>query len=251
MGSPLPTGLRWETLPLSRGSNRWDAVVAAADLAATASIPLSAAEQALHDSFPAPRRRQTFRLGRIAAKAAVQAWLGDDIARFPEILPGVFQQPVVIGSHHRPVDVSIAHVDDRAVAVAHAAGHPLGIDLERLQPESLDALRHALSPAEWTWARDAGENTVAVATVLWGAKEALGKVLRCGFTAPIEVLAVDTLAATPPDAWTGTFHNFPQYRFHAWRVAGHVLTLVLPRNTAFEDAPDPGRWRRLLGVPGY
>ena len=67
-------------------------------------------------------------------------------------------------------------------------------------------------------------------TMIWTAKEALSKILRCGMTCPFELLAVKELNADC-GIFGGQFENFAQYKFQTWVMGETVLSIVLPRNS--------------------
>src|SRR3982074_420664 len=67
-------------------------------------------------------------------------------------------------------------------------------------------------------------------TVIWTAKEALSKVLKCGMMCPFSLLETVALGQDA-SGYVGYFRNFGQYKFHAWVLQNHVITIVLPKWT--------------------
>ena len=163
-------------------------------------------------ALTSPRRRQSFLLGRIAAKAAILHHRRSSDPLAIEIRSGIFGQPVVACAGPDPTGVSITHSSAGAAAVAFREEHPMGIDFETVDPAQLDVLRSALTPAERHMATEDPSGEPVAATALWTAKEALSKVLRCGLTAPFEVLALESFNPPAPAFWEGTFVNFAQYQ---------------------------------------
>lgn len=174
-----------------------------------------------------PRRRQSYLLGRVAAKRAVLRYLGEADPRAVVVDRGVFQQPIVRAAAFDVPGVSVSHTDGWAVAVAHPAGHPLAVDVEALTPDRAATVRAHLTPDEAAILERAGVSP----TVLWAMKEGLGKVLLCGLTVPLDVLAVSGLATDADGRAAGTFRHFLQYRGVGWEEAGHAVAVVLPRAT--------------------
>jgi phosphopantetheine--protein transferase-like protein len=146
-----------------------------------------------------PNRRRQWLLGRIAAKDAARVWMAQR-TNSEMLHPAAFTinndpsgQPFVAGVPSRtPVPcISLAHTEDRAVAIAHH--ERVGIDIEKIaqrQPEFLNAfttqqervMLGGVSPLE----RD------AFITSLWCAKEAVGKCMGTGVhRAPQVFEAVD------------------------------------------------------------
>lgn len=212
-------------------------------LQATAAQFLHAHEAVTYTTLQAPQRQQSFLLGRYVAKQALGTFLREPVWRRIEIVPGVFTQPVVHYPTPTPVEVSITHGGAWAGAIAFPSGHPIGIDVERLDAASLEAMRTQSTDTEW----EAAVQSVGVgplpATVLWTAKEALAKVLKCGLMAPWTLF--ETVDVVPVAAgYCGQFRHFGQYQFHTWVLRDHVLSLVLPKWTTLEG--DLVTWVRPL-----
>jgi 4'-phosphopantetheinyl transferase len=183
-----------------------------------------------------PKRRDEYRLGRYVAKSAVAAWLGAPALSAIDIVPGAFQQPIVHAGVTEPVGVTLAHSGDLAVAIAHELGHPLGVDLELIDPARLDVVRSQVSAAELAKIDGQPLPEPARAFLLWTAKEALSKALRCGLTCPFEILAINSATVDAEGVCSGMFVNFGQYRFHAWLVGGYAFAFVGAKRAEFEPA---------------
>ena len=143
-------------------------------------------ERADHDAL-GPRARRGWLLGRIAVKDAVRMhrWETSASPIWPveiAVRNAPTGQPIVDG-----VRVSIAHKDDRAVALVDAT-RACGIDIERIEPRTEGFLRVAYTAAELAL----GEGDAHLAR-LWAAKEAVGKARGTGVTDPkkLEVRVAD------------------------------------------------------------
>jgi phosphopantetheinyl transferase len=181
-------------------------------------------------AFKYPRRRSSFLLGRLAAKAAIAECFPMVPAGSIEIANGVLGQPWIKTAAGVDAEISLAHCEGAAAAVACAAGHPIGVDLEWIDPERAVVARDSLTAAELALAGGLGLREEAAAFVGWSLREALGKVLRCGLAAPLDVLAAETIAADDEvGGYVARFRNFPQYHGTAWLLDGYVLAIVLPR----------------------
>jgi 4'-phosphopantetheinyl transferase len=77
-------------------------------------------------------RQQSYLLGRYAAKLALRDLLQESDFRIIEIARGVFDQPIVLFAQKQRWGVTISHTDSLAVALAFQAGHPMGVDAERI-----------------------------------------------------------------------------------------------------------------------
>lgn len=194
-----------------------------------AELILSKAEiRALHPM--AERRRQSFLIGRWLAKIAVQQLISADDLREIHVGSGVFGQPVVKNGSGA-TSVSISHCETSGAAIAFPEEQPIGIDLEKIENVEQAQISTYISAAEHQLFMRTGVGGSAGETIVWTAKEALSKVLRCGFTAPMEVLAVNSLTGLTPNHFELRFTNFSQYRCCALVEDGWVLSLVLPGRT--------------------
>ena len=183
----------------------------------------------------APRRRRSFLLGRIAARQALRL-LGVTPCAERGIGFGVFGQPVVYGGGG--YSVSITHSDALAAAVAFPVGHPLAIDVESTQADNLEVAQTVQTPEERELVKNTARGDAArerlVTFALWSAREALSKVLGCGFMCSGQLLAVQTLEADAAGTWHGEFRHVGQWAFEIVAGGGHVLALVRPKRTLLQ-----------------
>lgn len=177
------------------------------------------------------RRQRSFLLGRYAAKLALQCFLKAADPKTIEIGRGVFEQPLISYLSARAPDVTISHCDQIAVALAFPSGHPMGIDVEQIDPDRLVAIRSQLSLVERDWARSAGAQELALSTLIWTAKEALSKALTCGLMSPMEIFNLAQFYPLGDRAWGGHFQNFGQYKFIGWVGRTVAMSIVLPKKS--------------------
>ena len=137
---------------------------------------LGRAERADYAAAP-PRGRRQWLLGRIAAKDAVRTWLWDNGSG------PLFPAEVGIGNaaNGRPfvrgrddLDLSLAHTDGLAVAIARPAGAGVGIDIEEVLDRPAGAAFIALGDAERALLGTLAPNSLWF-TRFWAAKEAVAK----------------------------------------------------------------------------
>ncbi len=193
-------------------------------------------EQHYYERIPAQRRRQGYLLGRHAAKYALAA---ERYASSVCIQAGAMGQPVLKGPGCDGREISISHQQELACAVTGPATTPITLDLEAVDALHTEAILARTTPRECSVAATgAGSNRHEWATVLWTAKEALSKFLRCGLGCDLQVLEIADLC-NQGDRLEGHFRHFPQYRFISWIPApGYVLTLMLPRALALSVSND-------------
>jgi phosphopantetheinyl transferase len=164
-------------------TDRWPDV-ASRDL--IAGSYLGAAERAEHERTK-PQSRRGHLLGRIAVKDAVRhlLWSQGGGPLFPaevEVVNEPSGRPRVRGAHGLelpPLDVSLSHCREVAVALCRPAGRGIGIDVEEIVPRDQGALAFALTDHErrllGELAQRGGEPPDLWFARFWTAKEAVGK----------------------------------------------------------------------------
>jgi 4'-phosphopantetheinyl transferase len=177
------------------------------------------------------RRRQSFLLGRYAAKLALLRLLKATNPKAIEIGRGVFEQPLISYLSARAPDVTISHCDEIAVALAFPSGHPMGVDIEQIDPDRLVTIQSQMSPVEREWARSAGADELAFSTLIWTAKEALSKALLCGLMSPMEIFNLAEFYPLGDRVWGGLFQNFGQYKFIGCISRRVAMSVVLPKKS--------------------
>lgn len=185
------------------------------------------------------RRRASYLLGRYAAKSALGKCLGPGFEPSRTLIAsGIFNQPVVQSQAWRPLGVSISHSDRRVCSLAYPEEHPMAIDLEEIDEARTKVMMTQVGRDEGALAQSVCASLDLAATLVWTAKEALSKALRCGMTCPYELLEICGLEARD-GIYIGRFKNFGQYKFQSWRRQNTVVTILLPKRTELELAfPD-------------
>jgi len=190
---------------------------------------LHANEQAYFDTLKYPKRQHSYLLGRYCAKQAVAAYLQNDGMTNVWIENGVFQQPIVYHSHPTDVQVSISHTDALGIALAFPEPHPMGIDVEVINETHTETIQTQLTLAEQQHAA-LFNNKHMFFTLLWTAKEALSKALKCGLMIPMEILEIDEIKRKG-NCWQSTFKLFQQYEARSFTLGDKVCSLVYPKET--------------------
>jgi 4'-phosphopantetheinyl transferase EntD len=197
---------------------------------------LHAEEQSYFATLKFERRQISFLAGRYCAKRALQHLCpAAEPASFP-IRPGVFQQPVVHGLRAN-LQVSISHAHVWAAAVAFPEEHPMAIDIEEVKADKADAIRSQLTPSEYGLVAPLAGGELRALTLLWTAKEAMAKVIRCGMMTPFTMFEIDSASASGR-AIVSTFANFGQYKAISYFHENLAISLVSPRNTSIKSNLD-------------
>nr|ASV47095.1 4'-phosphopantetheinyl transferase EntD (siderophore biosynthesis) [uncultured bacterium] len=232
--TPARTGPVVAPLALVRPDGRAAGCVAAWRAGDGADVDLLAGhlhpEEAGRLAAMRPRRRREFLLGRYVAKLALSGLTGEPDLRRIRVGAGVLGQPVVHLPGVRAVQVSLAHCDPVAVAVAAGEETPLGVDVERADERVHRVVDAHLTARERALLGVLGDPEEVAAARLWAAKEALGKALRTGLTVALEVLEVHEVDAAAP-AVRMRFTHFPQYAAHTVRAGGFCVALAAPWRT--------------------
>jgi 4'-phosphopantetheinyl transferase EntD len=205
-----------------------------------ARILLSEQEQRYFEELPLERRRHSYLLGRFAAKTAVFLLTNQepgDIA----IGHGVFRNPVIGTTVGSPsLEVSITHCDGRGAAVAFPAGHPMGIDLERIDANKIPVFEGMLTDGEMEMFKKSGPGSdyALMLTAAWTVKESLSKIFKTGLMTPLSVYEISKVERTA-QGFVSYFTNFGQYKATSLILDdGHVCSITFPRKTELElDLP--------------
>jgi 4'-phosphopantetheinyl transferase len=196
-----------------------------------ASELLGETERKYFSTIPSARRQVSYLLGRYAAKTALSTVLSEANLRAIEIERGVFEQPIVRCNANGGWDVTISHKEDLAVALAYPMGHPMGIDLEQIDPRQYETILSQLSEREIERLNRRSAEKLQFASALWAAKESLSKVLRTGLMANIRVYDLAEFNLIDSRVWEGFFENFAQYKARVWIGSNHVLSIAFPKRS--------------------
>lgn len=185
-------------------------------------------ELALLANFEHEKRQQSFLLGRYTAKQAIAALKGILSLDTIIIENGVFQHPIVKHPFCNNIQVSISHTSSLGASIAFEEAHPMAIDIEMLSDDCYEVIRSRLTSNEQGLFFS---NTVIDVVSLWTAKEALSKVLRCGFMVSFEMLEIESFGQEH-NFTIYYFKNFPQYKALTFQPESRsVCSIVCPRKT--------------------
>jgi 4'-phosphopantetheinyl transferase len=179
------------------------------------------------------KRRESYLLGRLAAKQAVAQLITTDSVQSFLIATGIFEFPVLKAPVNHNLQLCISHCDHIGVALAYPEEHPVGIDIEKIDDENVEAVKHHLTPKECGLIEKCGLPELTGYTILWTAKEALSKIFRTGLTMDLKILEIDTLQ-TDGAYYHCTFRNLAQYRSVSCNAGAFVCTFILPKLTTPE-----------------
>lgn len=178
---------------------------------------LSEAEKCRLSTFKAPKRRQEYLLGRVAARTLLAERSGLSLSDVClEVNPD--------GSLHVPgskYHISIAHTG--RLAVAAIGFRPLGVDLERIAPRHPEISRFILHPSEERIIERLRLERNEALILIWTIKEATLKALRTGFRlSPKKLRAEIDLEASTATVFE---KSGQQWRVPFTLFDGHYLAL--------------------------
>lgn len=203
-------------------------------------INSSLAEEYLHseeldyfNTVKHEKRKQSYLLGRCSAKQAFMALAGENDPKDVLIKPGVLGQPVVKYGNKQDIQVSITHCDNLGAAIGFLEDLPMGIDIEKVNPDKTAVLESQLTNEEKEKAKSVSYPYHAILTAVWTVKEALSKVLRTGLTTPFKLFEISNIEVEESYI-TSYFKHFGQYKAVSFDLGKYICSIVYPKKTEFD-----------------
>ena len=183
-------------------------------------------------ALTATLRRQSYLLGRLAAKTALA-----DIhpANSPEtytITAGHLGQPLIDLPGANQTRISIAHTSQYGAALAYPAHTPMGLDIEELR-EKVGPNKHGeiayeqYNQNEKQQIAQSSLNPDQGALLLWCMKESLAKTLGCGLAVDFAIYALDQLRELD-GIWQGSFQHFHALHAQAFFTDALCVAITTP-----------------------
>ncbi|MCR8995121.1 4'-phosphopantetheinyl transferase superfamily protein [Brevibacillus halotolerans] len=185
-------------------------------------------ERRYFDLLKFDRRIQSYLSGRMAAKQAISKCIREERLESICIDQGIFQHPVVVHPRKGNYQVSITHCHKLAASIAHTDYMPMGIDLESIDERLDSILESQMTDSEVLLANTVNFHYSGFLTVVWTVKEALSKVLRTGFTVPLQLFELKRIEQQN-DYFVSRFVNFPQYEAISLVFKYEVCSIVYPK----------------------
>jgi 4'-phosphopantetheinyl transferase EntD len=189
-------------------------------------------ERARYDLCKYARRKESYLLGRLSAKAALAELTGFNDAAELLIDTGVFNFPVVKCAALSNQQVSISHCEGISISVAFAEAHPMGIDIEQVTEKHQEVMRNQLTTKEVELLRRFQLDDIRGYTLIWSIKESLSKVIRTGLTIDFSLLEVNALSVKNIGEYACTFSQFGQYQAVSCFLGDYVVSITLPKKSS-------------------
>ncbi|WP_022834539.1 4'-phosphopantetheinyl transferase family protein [Salisaeta longa] len=180
---------------------------------------LSPPEQARVASFGHPKRQRAFVCGRAAARQA----LGQVLERPPAEVPLIKADDGGVTVAGTPWHCSIAHSGPYALAAC--ARHPVGGDLEKIQPRDASVRRFLFAPEQRTLPDTLPYPPDSALILCWTLKEAVLKAQRTGFQCSPKHLY---LTVHPDARFAVADLNGARWHVHFAQGAGYWLSVAVP-----------------------
>ena len=177
------------------------------------------------------KRKKDYLTGCCVAKWVTAAYLNETDLATIEIANGVFNQPVVRYNGWNIPGVSLSHSHEMSVALSFPSGHPMALDIEKVDPNRVDVYQRQLTEYEKGLVQKRGKDESIDYCQIRTMKEALSKVLGCGLTAPFSILEIKAPSFRENGNSFCYFKNFGQYQCHSWIINEYALSIVLPVKT--------------------
>ena len=183
---------------------------------------LSEKELKIYSKFTSRKRQQEFIAGRIACKKAffkLTRGEKDYFEKFSSVsvLNNKTGAPFIENSD---LFVTLSHSHEVAVAVI--CDHPIGVDIERINPRKISALKKMSSEIEPNF------QNITSLTVLWTLKESLGKALQTGIVKDFRYYDTKNFRLDN-GLYRCDFKNFPSFSGTATTNKNFSIALVYPR----------------------
>jgi 4'-phosphopantetheinyl transferase len=188
-------------------------------------------EKAYYQSSLVKKRKKSFLLGRVCAKASYLQAIPQQDASKINIRTGIFKDPVLQNQSATQWQIGITHSNTIAAALVFPATHPMAIDVEEWDTKRTKTMKTQCEAEELHCLEEIGLSSAKACAVCWTAKEAVSKALRTGMTCPFELFGIKAIKPQADGGITGLFTNFCQYQFRSWVIEDKVLSIVLPKRT--------------------
>lgn len=187
-------------------------------------------EQFIYQGYQHAPRKESYLLGRFSAKEAIKKLTGISSLKSIWVDTGVFQFPIVKGANLQNIQVSISHCDTIGFSIAFPEAHPMGVDVENINPNKADVVLSQITAKEKGLLKNAGLNKMAIYIAIFSIKEAVSKILKTGMMLDFEFLEIDTIKLEK-QVLTCTFTHFGQYKAIAYLKKEYVFAIALPKRT--------------------
>jgi 4'-phosphopantetheinyl transferase len=170
-------------------------------------------------------------------KTVASAYLRESDWHELKLRKGVFGQPFMIGHHLEIPGLTLAHSQSMIAAMAFPVGHPVGIDVEKLDEVNALKLRLQLTSYELEVIQSKGMDSFQTIIQFWSMKEALTKAILTGLSVPLDLLGMTEIVWHSPTKIEARFTNFKQYKVISGLIGDHAISIAIPFKTQLLNLP--------------
>jgi 4'-phosphopantetheinyl transferase len=178
------------------------------------------------------KRIRSYLIGRLVAKKAVSALIGEKNLKNIFIQSGIFGQPFV-ASNKQNIQISITHCNTVGAALAFPEAHPMGIDIEKITLKIIDIFKSQVTENESNQISSCPLSYEIGLTLLWTAKEALSKILKTGLMTPFEIFEISKIQFCD-DYILCYYKNFTQYKVISFIINSYICSIAHPLKTEMD-----------------
>lgn len=175
------------------------------------------------------KRINSYLLGRYCIKTSISNITNQYDLNKIIIKNGVFNQPIVISDSIANIQISLAHSNDMATAVAFDEMVLLGVDIEKKNQATAEVIAGELTQHEWSFSKPLIDLDESFLLLLWTVKESLSKILKTGLTLPLSILEVQSVDFKD-GYYISAFSHFFQYNAISWIDMDYVFSMTYPKN---------------------
>ena len=178
-------------------------------------------------------RRESFYMGRLAAKKAIGLLRPNSLPSEIDIIPGLLENPVILGIKPINLNISISHTKSYAFAAAMSSICPIGVDTETINEENFNEYICLSTKNEIKLTMKIfNEDELKAAARLWTLKESLSKTIKCGFTIPLELFEIISYEEITQRC---IFKNFTQFRATSFIFNNNMFSICLPYSLIIDN----------------
>lgn len=196
---------------------------------------LTSEEFAYYAGVSSEKRKQSFLIGRYAAKKAVSL-VSNEKPEDIRIHYGVFKNPLISNSSTQGerLEISISHASEIGAALVFPSAHQMGIDIEKVDAAKAKVIEKEMTRKELDTLNEwSALDYNSILTMAWTIKESLSKSLRTGLMTPFSLFEISRVSARG-GLIESTFLNFPQYKSISFKMDDFFVSLTCPKRTEME-----------------
>lgn len=178
------------------------------------------------NDFKFDKRKHSYLLGRVSAKLAIST-INKQLSSEVYISEGIFSFPVIKHLKGDHLQLSISHCDDIGISLAYPEEHPVGIDIERVNEKSKDAMYSIINEREKAILTGLSIPETDGLGIAWTVKEALSKVFRTGMMMDFSSFEISKISHNGK-VFISEYKHASQYKAISTFNPPYVISIAVP-----------------------